>query len=467
MATLGPATSGEEAIARLCQQGADLFRLNFSHGSHDEHGERFRIIRDLSRRLGRPQGVVADLQGPKLRVGRFARGSAQLEPGAAFRLDLSAEPGDGRRAPLPHPEVFAALRPGTELLINDGKIRLQVMTCGPDFADARVVVGGPISDHKGVNLPHAMLELSPLTAKDREDLAFALELGVDWIALSFVQRPADVDEAKSLIAGRASLMAKLEKPSAIDQLYAIVDRADGVMVARGDLGVEMAAEDVPVLQRRIVRASRYAGKPVVVATQMLESMISAPVPTRAEASDVATAVYDGADAVMLSAETAVGAYPAEAVAIMDRIIHRVEADPTYWSVSSATRSMPEPTSDDAITAAARQVAETVGAKAIVTFTCSGSTTLRAARERPRVPILALTPFAETAGRLAAIWGVHTVQVESHDDFDKMIETAATIAVAEGFAQSGEPIVVTAGMPLNTRGTTNVLRIVEARDLGGR
>jgi len=458
LATLGPASSDAESITRLFMAGADVFRLNFSHGTHEEHAARYETIRALESQFGRSVGVLADLQGPKLRLGKFAGGRVTLEAGAPFRLDLSDEPGDVRRAPMPHPEIFAALVPGTDLLLDDGKVRLSVQDCGSDFAETRVVTPGPLSDRKGVNVPSVMLDLSPLTEKDRYDLAFALDLGVDWVALSFVQRPEDIAEALRLIGGRASLLAKLEKPTAVDHLFEIVDLADAVMVARGDLGVEVPPEDVPALQKRIIRACRYAGKPVVVATQMLDSMVAAPMPTRAEASDVATAVYDGADAVMLSAETASGDYPIESVAMMDRIIARVERDPPYRGIIDGTRAQPAPTASDAITAAARHVAQTISAAAIVTFSSSGSTTLRAARERPPVPILGLTSLESVARSLTLVWGVHSVLVESLDDFDTMVEVAVRIATETQFAGQGAPLVVTAGLPLGTRGSTNVLRI---------
>jgi len=458
LATLGPASSDPETIARLFEAGADVFRLNFSHGTHDEHAERYQTIRALESEFGRSVGVLADLQGPKLRLGKFAGGRVMLDAGAPFRLDLSDEPGDVHRAPMPHPEIFAALVPGTDLLLDDGKVRLSVQDCGADFAETRVVTPGPLSDRKGVNVPSVMLDLSPLTEKDRYDLAFALDLGVDWVALSFVQRPEDIAEARRLMEGRASLLAKLEKPTAVDHLFEIVDLADAVMVARGDLGVEVPPEDVPALQKRIIRAYRYAGKPVVVATQMLDSMVAAPMPTRAEASDVATAVYDGADAVMLSAETASGDYPIESVRMMDRIIARVERDPPYRGIIDGTRAQPVPTASDAITAAARHVAQTISAAAIVTFTSSGSTTLRAARERPPVPILGLTSMESAARSLTLVWGVHSVLVENLEDFDRMIEEAVRIAAETRFAGQGAPLVVTAGLPLGTRGSTNVLRI---------
>ena len=375
VSTLGPASSTEAAIAKLFEAGTDVFRLNFSHGTHADHKSRLDVIRRLESRFGRPVGVMLDLQGPKLRVGDIAGGSVELTEDMPFRLDLAGEQGDARRAPLPHPEIFAALKADMDLLIDDGKIRLRVAECGADWAETRVVIGGRLSDHKGVNVPSAMLDLSALTEKDHRDLRFGLELGVDWVALSFVQRPDDVAEARKIVGGQAGILVKLEKPSAIDYLDGIIELADALMVARGDLGVEMPPEDVPGLQKRIIRACRHAGKPVVVATQTLESMIHAPTPTRAEASDVATAVYDGADAVMLSAETAAGEYPVESVAMMNRIVDRVERDPLYRTILEAERYHPEETAADAITAAARQVARTIGASAVVTFTTTGSTTL--------------------------------------------------------------------------------------------
>ncbi len=458
IATLGPASSTQSRIAKLFEAGADVFRLNFSHGTQAHHKQRLEIIRKLETRYGRPIGIMLDLQGPKLRVGEFEGGRALLKAGESFRLDLSGEPGTDRRVPLPHPEIFAALKPKTDLLVDDGRIRLRVVRCGPDFAETKVITGGELSDHKGVNVPSAVLDLSALTAKDRQDLRFGLDLGVDWIALSFVQKPEHVAEARKLIAGRAAVMVKLEKPAAIDHLDEIVTLADAVMVARGDLGVEVPPEDVPGLQKLIIRTSRHAGKPVVVATQMLDSMVHSPTPTRAEASDVATAVYDGADAVMLSAETAVGEYAAEAVAMMDRIIHRVESDSLYRKIMEAERHAPEATAADAITAAARQVASTVGAAAIVTFTSTGSTTFRAARERPNVPILGLTPNPATARLLAMVWGVHPVLTRELHSFAEMVDDATRVASEEGFAGPGERLVITAGVPFGTPGATNILRI---------
>ncbi len=458
IATLGPSSSTEDRIAQLFEAGADVFRLNFSHGTHQDHKDRLETIRKLEGRFGRPIGVMADMQGPKLRVGEFAQGSVVLEAGAAFRLDLDKAPGDGGRACLPHPEIFRALAPGMDVLLDDGKIKLKVERCSAQGADFTVVTGGPLSDRKGVNVPEAIFDISPLTPKDRRDLAFALDVGVDWIALSFVQRPEDVAEAKKLIGGRAGVLVKLEKPSALDSLEAILDLADAAMVARGDLGVELPPEDVPGQQKRIIRACRHRGKPVVVATQMLETMIHSPTPTRAEASDVATAVYDGTDAVMLSAESAAGDYPVEAVSMMNRIIDKVERDPLYRSILEAEFYKPEATAADAITAAARQVAQTVQASAIVTFTTTGSTTLRAARERPVVPILGLTPLLATARRLALVWGVHCVQTEDVRTFNEMVEKSIVTAKREGFAHAGGRIVVTAGVPFGTPGATNVLRI---------
>ncbi len=458
IATLGPATSDAAIIRALFEAGADAFRLNFSHGDHADHAARFQLIRRLEADSGRPIAVVLDLQGPKLRLGAFAGGGAELAAGARFRLDLAETPGDASRAPLPHPEIFAALAPGAELLIDDGLIRLEVEACGPDYAETTVKVGGPVSDRKGVNVPGGVLPLTPLTQKDRDDLRYGLDLGCDWVALSFVQRPDDIAEARRLVAGRARVMAKLEKPAAIEHLNDIVEQADAVMVARGDLGVEMPPEAVPGLQKAIIRASRRAGKPVVVATQMLDSMVRSPQPTRAEASDVATAVYDGADAVMLSNETATGSYPVEAVKMMDRIISQAEKDPLYRAIMDSEHHYPEHTTADAITAAARQVAQTVGAAAIVTFTTSGSTTLRASRERPTVPIVCLTPRADTARQMTLAWGVHSVTAPDAVDFSDMVARATAIAHKDGLARPGDRIVITAGVPFGTPGATNVLRV---------
>jgi pyruvate kinase len=458
VATLGPASDSPQRLRALFDAGVDVFRLNFSHGTHAQKLKLFNDIRQVESDTGRPIGILADLQGPKLRVGNFADGRVDLAAGAHFRLDLDPALGDTTRAPLPHPEVFEALDRGTELLLDDGKLRLRVIDCGRDFADTEVLVGGRLSDHKGVNVPQAVLPISAVTEKDRADLSFALQHGADWIALSFVQRPEDVAEGRKLIGNAAGLMVKLEKPAAIRRLDDIIELADALMVARGDLGVEMPPEDVPSVQKQVIHACRVAGKPVIVATQMLESMITAPTPTRAEASDVATAVYEGADAVMLSAETAVGDYPIEAVAMMDRIARRVQADPLYFATLDASRMPPEHTNSDAISAAACQVAATVGAAAIVSFTSSGATALRAARERPGAPILALTPNLATARRLALLWGAHCVHLPDITSFTDMVHKAVRAAYREEVAASGQRVVITAGVPFGTPGSTNVLRI---------
>jgi pyruvate kinase len=458
VATLGPSSSTLQRIRDLFETGVDVFRLNFSHGTHEDHKARFEAIRAVETTMGHPIGILADLQGPKLRLGTFTEGRIQLSPGESFRVDLDQQPGDRSRAPLPHPEIFDALCPGTELLVDDGKVRLRVERCGKGFADTLCLVGGDLSDRKGVNVPNAVLPLSAITEKDRADLAFALENGADWIALSFVQGPQDVAEARKLVARRAAIMVKLEKPSAIQRLRDIIELADGVMVARGDLGVEMPPEDVPSVQKQVIHACRIAGKPVVVATQMLESMTHSPAPTRAEASDVATAVYEGADAVMLSAETAAGRYPVESVAIMDRIACRVQKDPLYHSIMESTRIEHEHTAPDAISAAACQVAAMVGAAAIISYTTSGATALRAARERPEAPILVLTSNLGTARRLAILWGAHCVHTRDVKNFGDMVQQAARIAQREKIADPGQRVVITAGVPFGTPGATNVLRI---------
>ena len=460
VATLGPASSDKDMVRRLFLAGVDVFRLNFSHGSAADHSARFAMLRELEAESGRPIAILADLQGPKLRVGTFADGPVQLVEGQAFRLDLDSTPGNAQRVGLPHKEIFAALVPGAELLLDDGKLRLVVKACGADFAETRVAVGGKLSERKGVNVPGVVLPITALTAKDRQDLALALELGADWIALSFVQRPQDVVEARELIGNRAAIIVKLEKPAAIDCLDDIVAISDAVMVARGDLGVEMPAEQVPAIQKRIVRVCRRLGKPVVVATQMLESMISSPVPTRAEASDVATAIYDGADAVMLSAESAAGDFPVEAVTMMNRIIAQVEADPHYRLLIDASHSEARPDGDvaEAVCCAMRRAVALLQARAIVCYTSSGHTSLRAARERPESPILSLTPSLACARRLALAWGVHSVHIDDVSDVEQMAERAREVARGQGFAKAGEIIVAIAGMPFGTPGTTNLMRI---------
>ena len=447
-----------EQIQALFDAGADAFRFNFSHGTHDDHRERYESVRAIEAKVGRPISIVMDLQGPKLRVGKFKDDRIVLQPGDEFRLDMEEELGSEQRVTLPHPEIFQAIDNGTELLLDDGKIRLAVDKVGESFAETRVIAGGPLSNSKGVNVPNAVLPLTALTDKDRRDLQYGLDLGADWVALSFVQRPEDVAEARRLIAGRAAIMVKIEKPAAINHLDQIIEMADGVMVARGDLGVEMPPEDVPGLQKRMIRACRDAGKPVVVATQMLESMISAPAPTRAEASDVATAVYDGADAVMLSAETAAGQYPIEAVAMMDRIINKVENGQLYRTYLDAYHAEAERTTADAIMMAASGVAHTMGAAAIVTYTTTGSTALRAARERPDRPILGLITREATARRLALLWGLSPMVCKDAQDIDEMINQACKAAVDSDLARPGSSLVITAGMPFGTPGATNLLRI---------
>ena len=458
IATLGPATSSESCIGSLFKSGVDVFRLNFSHGNKDSHKLSYDIIRNLESKYDRPVGVLLDLQGPKLRVGRFQNGSVKIIQDQIFFLDMDPSLGDQSRVSLPHPEIFKALKPGTSLLVDDGKIQLVVESSSLEKAKTRVIVGGVLSDNKGVNIPGALLEISSLTIKDRGDLDFGLNLGVDWVGLSFVQRASDVIEAKAIIGNAAFVMTKIEKPQAMDCLDEIVDVSDGLMVARGDLGVECLPEDVPGLQKRVVRLCREAGKPVVIATQMLDSMVKSPTPTRAEVSDVATAIFDGADAVMLSAETAVGEYPLEAVGIMNRIISTVEQDNQYLRLINLDDNQPEATPADAITAAARQVANTISASCVVIFSTTGSTSLRLARERPTVPILGLTPRKETARRLTLVWGIHSVLTKDCQTFREMVTDAVKVARDEEFGKIGDSLIITAGVPFGTPGKTNILRI---------
>lgn len=460
VATLGPASSSKESIQALFEAGADVFRFNFSHGSHQDHQARCDIVREIERSVGRPIAILADLQGPKLRVGQFAEGKITLADGAQFTLDQDTSPGNTQRVCLPHPELFAVITAGQSLLLDDGKLRLEVLGSDGRSIRTRVVNGGVLSDRKGVNVPDVVLPIPALTEKDKRDLSFALQMGADWIALSFVQRPEDVLEARALVAGRAWVLAKLEKPAALDRLDEIVAVSDAIMVARGDLGVELPPERVPGVQKRILRVCRQHGKPIVIATQMLESMITAPVPTRAEASDVASAIYDGADAVMLSAESASGAYPLQAVQIMDRIITEVERDPLFRSMIDAQHQTALPNKNDAICAALREVTQIVGAVATVTYTSSGHTSLRAARERPMAAILSITPRQAIARRLALVWGVHSTVSPNVQDVDAMVALACHTALSEGFAQVGEQIAITAGVPFGQPGSTNLLRIAE-------
>lgn len=463
VATLGPASDTYEMIRELFLAGADVFRLNMSHGTHDDIARRHGLIRRIEGELGRPIGILADLQGPKLRCGTFAEGSAMLAEGATFRFDLDPTEGDGMRVCLPHPEIFQALAVGSTLLVNDGKIRLRVVERSPEHAVTEVVVGGEISNRKGVNVPDVVLPLAALSPKDRKDLEFICELGVDWLALSFVQRAADVFEARELADGRAAVLSKIEKPAAVKAFAEILDASDGIMVARGDLGVELPVQSLPPIQKRLTRLCRAAGKPVIVATQMLESMITSPVPTRAEVSDVAAAIYEGTDAVMLSAESAAGDYPVQAVTTMNNVAESVESDDIYRQVIEAQRTAARSGVSDAITVAAREVAETTQVKAICCFSHTGSTALLVARERPRVPIIALTPFIGTARRLALSWGLHCVVTESVDRFKMAVVSAARAARADGFAGEEDRIVVTAGVPFNTPGSTNILRVATANE----
>ena len=458
VATLGPASNDYAMIRALHEAGADVFRLNMSHGTHDDIRARHEIIRQIEKDLDSPIAILADLQGPKLRVGSFARGEEELAEGAAFRLDLDPAEGDATRVCLPHPEIFAALEPGANLLVNDGKIRLTVQRCGPDFAECTVTVGGTISNRKGVNVPDVVLPLAALSDKDRKDLEFACALGVDWLALSFVQRPEDVIEARELAAGRAAILSKIEKPSAVKCFDDILAVSDGIMVARGDLGVELPVQNVPPIQKRLVRRCRSAAKPVIVATQMLESMIESPMPTRAEVSDVATAIYEGADAIMLSAESAAGHYPVEAVSTMNNVAVEVESDPTYREVIEASRKATRTSVADGIVAAAREIAETTDIKVICCYTQSGTTALLTARERPRVPIIAMTSLRGTARRLALTWGVNCVMTGALDRFKMAVVNAARAARAQGYATEADQILVIAGVPFNKAGTTNILRV---------
>jgi pyruvate kinase len=464
VATLGPASNDYEMIRALFEAGADVFRLNMSHGDHAEIRARHEIIRQIEKDTGRPIAILADLQGPKLRVGKFASDDGyDLEVGQSFRLDLNDADGDATRVQLPHKEIFDALEPGASLLVNDGKIRLKVKDCGADFADCEVMVGGTISDRKGVNVPDVVLPLAALSEKDRKDLEFVCQLGVDWLALSFVQRPKDVEEARKLADGRAAILSKIEKPAAVKSFDDILAVSDGIMVARGDLGVELPVQNVPPIQKLLVRKCRAVAKPVIVATQMLESMIDSPMPTRAEVSDVATAIYEGTDAIMLSAESAAGDFPIEAVTTMNNVAIEVENDPNYRDIIAAQRGGKKHTVADSIVVAAREIAETTDIKAICCFSQSGTTALLVSRERPHVPIIALTTLTGTARRLSLSWGTHCVMTSSVERFKMAVVAAARAAREYNFATEADQIVVTAGVPFNQSGTTNILRVAPVEE----
>lgn len=459
LATLGPASREPAMIRALLDAGADAFRVNMSHGDHETHAATIAAVRAAEKDFGRPVAVLCDLQGPKLRVGLFKEGRAVIRHGSHFTLDRNPEPGDETRVHLPHPELFGILRKGQRLLVDDGKLRLRVIRAEEDGILCSAEVGGVIMDRKGVNVPDAVIPVPALTEKDRRDLAFAVEHGADWIALSFVQRPEDVAEARRLMGGHGALIAKIEKPAAVERLDEIIELSDGIMVARGDLGVELNPEDVPPLQKRIVEATRRSGKPVIVATQMLESMIESPAPTRAEVSDVANAVYDGADAVMLSAETAAGAWPVEAVSIMHRIAAQVESDPGYMARLHFTEMQPDSTTADALAQACASIAEAMTLSGIIVFTMSGSTVRRVARERPSAPMLVLTPSPKTARRLALLWGAHAVHTKDIGSFEEMIAKGKRMALRHGFGATGAKLVTLAGVPFGTPGSTNLLHVV--------
>lgn len=458
VATLGPASGNPEMMEKLFVAGVDVFRMNFSHGTHEAHRKNLETARKLEKEFGRPIAMLADLQGPKNRIGKFKNDRIEVSEGHKIRFDLDETPGDETRVCLPHPEVIAAMKPGSEILLDDGKVRAKILEQGKDYLLAEIMAGSKLSNNKGFNIPGVIIPMPALTDKDRIDLDAALEMGADWIAQSFVQTAADVAETKQIIAGRAALMAKIEKPSALEYFAEILEHCDGIMLARGDLGVEIPPEEVPSVQKRIVRQTRDAGKPIIVATQMLESMIDNPRPTRAEASDVATAVYDGTDAVMLSAETAAGQYPVESVAIMDRICQSTESDETYLGIIRSNHPQTEMDASDSITVAAATVAYDIGAVCIANYTTSGSTTLRTARQRPEVPILSLSQNLSTTRKLTLSYGVQPVHMPEISSFAETVEWATKLAKEKNLAQKGERIVLTAGVPFGQSGSTNVLRI---------
>ncbi|WP_417687416.1 pyruvate kinase [Roseibium sp.] len=459
IATVGPASNTPSMLRRLAEAGVDTFRLNFSHGDHETHKGVIGAIRELEGALDRPVGILQDLQGPKIRLGRVHEGKAQLSNGQIVQFIPAETSDDVGCLPLPHPEIFAAIKPGHQILINDGQVRLTVTSSSDEIIDCKVIVGGTVTDRKGVNLPDTVLDLPVLTEKDRHDLEFGLKHGVDWVALSFVQNASDLDQLRALIEGKAGLVAKIEKPSALLDLENIIQKSDALMVARGDLGVEIPPEEVPANQKEIISLCRAHGKPVIVATQMLESMISSPTPTRAEASDVATAIYDGADAVMLSAESAAGSYPAEAVAMMNRIIVRTEQHGRQDRGSRAS-APPRGEANKAVAGASTLLSEEIGADAIVAFTTSGATALCLAAQRPCRPLVAITPSVEVARRLCLAWGIQALVNEEALDHENVVDYARHLRLHREQECQNSRIIVVSGSPFGQPGSTNNIRVAE-------
>jgi len=468
LATLGPASSDEATIRRLFEAGADVFRINMSHTDHDLMRTLVGRIRAVEAAVGRPIGILADLQGPKLRVGKFADGKVDLSVGQTFVLDDDPTPGDATRVHLPHPEILRSVEPGHRLLIDDGRLELVAVETNGRAIVCTVVSGTKISDKKGVSLPDTDLPVGALTEKDRRDLDAVLATGVDWVALSFIQRPEDLAEARKISRGRAAIMSKIEKPQAVARLAEIIELSDALMVARGDLGVEMPLEAVPGIQKQITRAARRAGKPVVVATQMLESMIANPRPTRAEANDVANAILDGTDAVMLSAETAAGQYPVEAVRMMKDIAMSVEASAIFKTLMHKNVLTQEDLLanaclriEDAVHFATMDLADKVCARYIVGFTNSGASVLGLAKFRPLAPLIAFSPKLATLRKLALVWGVTPLQlgivVTSVDD---LLSSATEFLLNKGMTREGEIVVFTAGVPVGVSGGANMIKVVK-------
>jgi pyruvate kinase len=460
--TIGPATSSQDMVDRLVHAGMDAARLNFSHGTHEEHGERARLIREAQERAGRPLALIADLQGPKVRVGDLDVPRILVEGDVVHIAgETNAASGD---LPIMPAVLTEVLEPGHEVLVDDGLVRLRVEETNGDRVRALVTVGGAVGAHKGVNVPGVPIPVPSVTEKDLSDLEFALSLGVDYVALSFVRSAADCRGLRELLNAadaKAHVIAKVEKAEALDELDAIVSAADAVMVARGDLGVEIGPAAVPLVQKRIVLCALEHGKPAITATQMLESMISRPEPTRAEASDVANAILDGTSALMLSGETAVGSYPVQSAAFMDRIARAVEPSVAYRHELAQAGDQPFPTVGEAMSNAACDIAEVLGAAAILVPTYSGRTASAVARHRPRRPIIAVTHKRQAVQQLALEWGVVASEIEEAKNVEDLWSRALDAARETGLVNAGDRIVITAGTAVNVPGTTNLIKVETA------
>ena len=459
LATIGPSSEKITKIEKLISSGVDAFRINCSHTTESQFESYIKNIRKVEKKLKKPIGILIDLQGPKLRIGEIEN-NIPLKRGQKLLFINSKKSSKSNEVPLPEEKVFKSIKVNHPIFIDDGKIKLKVLKVYKNIIETKVLLEGVLKSKKGINLPETVLKNSALTSKDKKNVKKGIELGVDWIALSFIQSPEDIKDLRKICKKNVSIMAKIEKPTALNHINKITELADGLMIARGDLGVELPIQDVPSWQKRIIREARMQGKPVVVSTQMLESMITSKTPTRAEVSDVATAVFEGSDAVMLSAESAIGDNPELAVKMMDKIAHSVEKNPNYSSILSAQLEETPDSTPDAIATAARSLASELNSPIIVCYTESGSTGIKVSRVRPKQMILTVTPIIKTARKLTLVWGVKCIVQKDANNLEQMIRMTKAYSKKEKIIKIGEKMVITAGLPLKKLGTTNLIRVIK-------